>query len=134
MPEVVRPRIGVGGHVGEEFVGPGVVFLKRRCIAKFDLIEHVLGVGQCVTGLNRALAGVNQSKGGLCALNGHERLPFGRTVLEGGGKGIEHTEIVTGDGYIAGNGLHHGEQHHAHEENRHSPSTVGLRKPDAQET
>ena len=124
----------MGGHVGKEFVGPGVVFLKRRCVAKFDLVEHVLSVGQRITGLNRALAGVNQRKGGLCPLDGHERFPLGRTILEGGGEGIEHTEIIPGDGYVAGNGLHHGEQHHAHEEDCQSPSTVGLWKPDAQET
>ena len=72
LPEVVGPSIGVGGNIGEEFVRSGMVFLERRSVAEFDLIQDVFCIGQGITGLDRSLAGVHQRKGGLCPLNGYE--------------------------------------------------------------
>ena len=133
LPKIVRPCIGMGGNIGQEFVGAWVVLLKGRGVPKFNLVQHVLCVSQGIAGLNRSLGGVKQRKRRLCTLNGDQGFALCCSVSERVGEGIENTKVIACNGYIAGNRLHHREQHDGHEQHSGASTPIGLTEPNTQE-
>ena len=97
LPQVVRPRIGMGRYVGQEGVWTGVVFFHGGGVSQFNTAEVTFRIGQGITGRNGPLGSIKHRKGRLGPLQGDKRLTRIGPLLEGLGQFIQHAEVVTRD-------------------------------------